>query len=277
MDPLPLREVWPQHLSALDARLREMDRSDVAEQLSAVAIPAQAIPGSPVEFSFMAYPIPRLTYEQRLATRFRPEETIVVAIASGSVGLILDHFGWIEWFEVCSLPELHAALMAFNTRFSRSVDLRNPHRSSTPLNVRQHSTFSDADWRAFFGVCARVLGHGDWFAARSDSWCSWTTFRRLAEDGHYWEAGLPNESELCDTYIADGGAWGQPFLYHELAHVLVPRTFNWESGTGADHRAGIKQQDIDRISSELRSDGIPHRITERLLEVKLFLGATRVA
>jgi len=92
----------------------------------------------------------------------------------------------------------------------------------------------------------------------------------LREDIHYWQAGIPAENELCATYVADGGTWGQPFTYQDLAHVIVPRSFSWEFGVGTDFQCGTKVQDIDRLSHALSGAGINHRKTDLLLEIKLY-------
>ena len=129
---------------------------------------------------------------------------------------------------------------------------------------------TDDEWRKFFLICARVPGRGDAVAFRSASWCGWTTFRKLQETVHYWSAGLPAEEELAPSYVRDGGTWGQPFLYQEIAHVVIPRQFSWEIGAGSEFRAGDKGQDIDRLSEELTAAGIAHRKTDLLLEIKLY-------
>ncbi|MDO3559818.1 hypothetical protein Q3P05_24915, partial [Ralstonia pseudosolanacearum] len=34
-------------------------------------------------------------------------------------------------------------------------------------------------WKNFFTTCAAILGEGAPAAAKSNTWCSWTTFKRL--------------------------------------------------------------------------------------------------
>ena len=129
---------------------------------------------------------------------------------------------------------------------------------------------TDEQWRTFFQICSRVLGPGSRRAAFSQSWCGWTTFQALREGVTYWEAGVPSENELESSYTTDGGTWGQPFSYQDLAHVIVPRTFDWESGMGAEFKYGTKEQDIDSLSRELAKAGIMHRKTDLVLEIKLY-------
>ena len=98
----------------------------------------------------------------------------------------------------------------------------------------------------------------------SDTWCSWTTFRRLAEnDAGYWTAGLPNAEDIAETHIKDGGVWGQPFSFVEIAHVIVPRTFITDDGT-------VKSQDIESLSRQLNAFTIPCRLSVGILEIKVY-------
>jgi hypothetical protein len=120
-----------------------------------------------------------------------------------------------------------------------------------------------------FGVCARVLGRGDRYAPRSESWCGWTTFDSLLDSMHYWSAGLPAEEDLDQAYIKDNGVWGQPFSYQQLAHIVIPREFFREI-IGSEYTNGTKVQDIARLSRELTHANIAHRLTDLVLEIKLY-------
>ena len=129
---------------------------------------------------------------------------------------------------------------------------------------------NDGQWRTFFETAGQVLGKGHRAANMSESWCAWTTFGRLAADAGYWKAGLPHADELRATYIADGGTWGQPFSYHELAHLIVPRTFEQEFVGDGQYRCVQRQQDTEELSRRLAEHGINHRKTDLVLEIKLF-------
>ena len=128
----------------------------------------------------------------------------------------------------------------------------------------------DEEWRLFFEIAGQVLGKGHDITELSDSWCAWTTFDQLVSNAVYWKAGLPNADELLRTYIADGGTWGQPFSYQELAHVIVPRTFDQEFVEDGQYRCVRKQQDIEELSRRLTERGINHRKTDLVLEIKLY-------
>ncbi len=79
-------------------------------------------------------------------------------------------------------------------------------------------------WKAFFLACRDVLGKGANNSQLSESWCAWTTFAALKFGGiRYWTCGIPNRTEIHDTHIEDGGLWGQPFLYDDIAHVVARR------------------------------------------------------
>lgn len=129
---------------------------------------------------------------------------------------------------------------------------------------------TDQQWKSFFETCARVLGAGDRNAGRSVSWCAWTTFTSLASHINYWTSGLPHVNEVDTAFIRDGGVWGQPFLYSDLAHIVIPREFFWETGEHSSYRNGTRQQDITALSAELTGLGIDHRLTDLVLEVKLY-------
>src|SRR5262245_55811288 len=129
---------------------------------------------------------------------------------------------------------------------------------------------SDEQWFAFFTVCARVLGPGNHRPTEHGSWCAWTTFTSLQEQVHYWSAGVPLASELHPVGTTDGGTWGQPFNFRDLAHVIIPREVYWEvTGTPEFHH-GTKLQDIERLSRELDAVNVPHRLTELVLEIKRY-------
>jgi hypothetical protein len=129
---------------------------------------------------------------------------------------------------------------------------------------------SDELWEAFFLACADILGPGHACAPSSQSWCAWTTFTRLAEDAGYWTGGLPGAGDIGDAYVKDGGVWGQPFSYADLAHIIVPRTFGWMTDGSEPFRSGRRHQDIRTLSLRLNEGGIGHRMTDRVLEIKLY-------
>lgn len=129
---------------------------------------------------------------------------------------------------------------------------------------------NNEEWKTFFQLGASILGAGAVAVQTSRSWCSWTTFRRLNEDAGYWTGGLPGIADIADTNIRDGGVWMQPFLYSELSHIIVPRRFFWESTPGPDYVSGIREQDIDTLSNRLTAVGIGHRLTDLVLDIKLY-------
>jgi hypothetical protein len=129
---------------------------------------------------------------------------------------------------------------------------------------------TDEQWKTFFETSARVLGPGDSHAARSGSWCGWTTFASLSTEFHYWSAGLPASQDIGDGFIKDNGVWRQPFLYRDLAHLVIPREFFWEICVPEQYSNGTKRQDLESLSSELTRASVPHRVTDLVLEVKLY-------
>jgi hypothetical protein len=122
---------------------------------------------------------------------------------------------------------------------------------------------TDAQWKLFFETCSAVLGKGHRMMKFSDTWCSWTTFRRLTEsDAGYWTAGLPNAEDIAEGHIRDGGVWGQPFQYSEIAHWIVPGKFIADDGTA-------KSQDIKRLSQTLKAASVPCTLSAGVLEIKV--------
>jgi hypothetical protein len=133
------------------------------------------------------------------------------------------------------------------------------------------TSMSDADWCTLLTTARRLLGLGQSMSWGSDSWCAWTTFSSLENWLTYWTCGLPEELEILDTGVADGSVWGQPFKYSDLAHLIIPATFYWErfdSVRGFEN--GYKHQNIVLLSKELRSLDVQHRLTDLVLEVKLY-------
>ena len=129
---------------------------------------------------------------------------------------------------------------------------------------------SDNDWLRFFTISAQVMGPGARLAEDSESWCAWTTFDALQRSVNYWSAGLPHESELSSVGTIDGGTWGQPFAYNEIAHLIIPAQFYWERIAANDFTQGVRHQDIQCLSKALTESGVPHRLTDLVLEIKLF-------
>ena len=129
---------------------------------------------------------------------------------------------------------------------------------------------TDDEWRQFFQIAGEVLGPGEWSSAESVSWCAFTTFSSLKMGAEYSNHGIPAASELGATSTTDGGTWGEPISYRDLAHVIVPRTFFWETKPSPNYANGTRHQDIDRLSDALLAAGIAHRLTDLVLEVKLY-------
>jgi hypothetical protein len=125
-------------------------------------------------------------------------------------------------------------------------------------------------WHRFFLSAAEVLGLGHRVARFSESWCSWTTFGRLQDDAGYWTGGIPALPDVFETHIGDGGVWGQPFLFSDLAHVIIPCKFYWETGPGVEYQNGWRIQPVEILSKELRALDVPHRLTDLVLEIKCY-------
>lgn len=106
-----LRDVCLEFAVAL---VRECENSNLrllAVELLRVAVPPQQLAGSPEAYSFLAYPVPRLSREERELLQVRENfERIRLRIRGGEVALELDCFGRIGWFFVTGLPQFFEPL-----------------------------------------------------------------------------------------------------------------------------------------------------------------------
>jgi hypothetical protein len=129
----------------------------------------------------------------------------------------------------------------------------------------------DDQWRRFFITCAEVLGDGDSSRRFSKTWCAFTTFDRLSDDAGYFTYGLPRLRDIESAWIKDASSWSQPIPFSKLAHLIVPKSFYWEAmQPDGKLEHGTREQDIIRLSERLVEADIPHRLTELVLEIKLY-------
>jgi len=116
-EPLPigiaLNEACPDLVASLISRLSNAGHSELADQLPKVLVVSQALAGNEDKFSFMAYPVPRLTFEERQTIPIKERDSIDLRLLDGSVVIDLDGYGRINWFHVSNLPNIYKALRAF--------------------------------------------------------------------------------------------------------------------------------------------------------------------
>lgn len=104
-----LVEACPQLVDSLIDSLNEGANPDLAEQVKRAFVPIQGMSTSHAEdFSFMAYPLPRITIEQRKIMQLGEEKSINVQLLRGRVRIAIDEFGQINWFYVIGSPETYA-------------------------------------------------------------------------------------------------------------------------------------------------------------------------
>lgn len=128
---------------------------------------------------------------------------------------------------------------------------------------------NNIEWIEFFKSCNQILGRGSRIQFHSDNWCSWTTFDRILKDTGYWQSGIPSESELASSGLKDGGTWGQPFEYCSIAHLILPRSFEFIGMYKDEFHHKKTEQDLDGLSSLLNKNGIEHVLSEYALELRL--------
>jgi hypothetical protein len=126
------------------------------------------------------------------------------------------------------------------------------------------------DWRKFFLICINELENHPGPSPGPWAWCSWTTYTRLALDCGYWSAPMLKEEDLGKHGTYDPGSWGQPFLYSDISHFILPRKFFWESDSSTSYSYTKHTQNINVISESLTRGDIEHRLSEFALEVKLY-------
>src|SRR5213079_1986471 len=80
-------------------------RRDLASDVYACALPPQALAGNAASFSFLAYPVPRYTFEERQKLAVVDLEPVQILLAGGKVTLDIDSFGRVGWFNVDGLPQ----------------------------------------------------------------------------------------------------------------------------------------------------------------------------
>ena len=107
-----LRVAYPQILVELATRLEDSDQ-DLVQQLPNVLVVSQVISGAPANFSFMAYPMPRLSFEQRQTMDLQGARSVNVDIPESHIRIDLDDFGKINWFYITNWPEMYVALRKF--------------------------------------------------------------------------------------------------------------------------------------------------------------------
>lgn len=126
------------------------------------------------------------------------------------------------------------------------------------------------NWQIFLKISAEHLNLNPCRINSKKTWCAWTTSERLGSDAGYWTAPIPLKSELLLENTSDGGTWGQPFHCCQLAHLIIPRRFSWETISDKKFDWGVHEQNIEGLSERLTVEGVPHRLSEYVLEVKLY-------
>lgn len=107
-----LRDAYPQILEKLAEHIDELGQ-DIVQQLNDILVASQVLNGTPENFSFMAYPVPRLTFEQRQLMDMQGTTSINVDLQESHIRIDLDDFGKINWFYITNLPEMYAALQKY--------------------------------------------------------------------------------------------------------------------------------------------------------------------
>ena len=101
---ISLSAACPAIFHLLKKHLLDGDQAELSLQLDAVFVPSQVIGGTGASFSFMAYPLPRLTSEERGSMEFVEEGSVFVSEQDTEIRIDLDGFGRINWFHVRNFP-----------------------------------------------------------------------------------------------------------------------------------------------------------------------------
>jgi hypothetical protein len=105
-----LRDVCPRVFAELARELQRIGETKLVFQLANILVPSQKLAGVPEEFSFMAYPMPYLTLEQRQATGVHDTRSVSVDLGEARIRVDMDVFGQINWFYVSDLPGMYSDL-----------------------------------------------------------------------------------------------------------------------------------------------------------------------
>lgn len=114
-----LKESWSNIFGEILTAVRDVGELETCMQLENVMVPLQNIKGSEREFSFMAYPVPRLTREQREKMEVRDFRSITVRLRAGRIQIGFDVFEQINWLSVSDIPELYLDLKRSLVEFQR--------------------------------------------------------------------------------------------------------------------------------------------------------------
>lgn len=52
--------------------------------------------------------------------------------------------------------------------------------------------------------------------------------------------------------------------------MIIPREFYWQFGELQEFKSGVRKQDLDKLSAILSTAGIEHRLTDLVLEIKVY-------
>jgi hypothetical protein len=96
--------------SELARELQRIGETTLVFQVANVLVPKQRVAGVPEEFSFLAYPMPYLTREQREAAGIQEWRSVSVNLGEARIRIDLDDFGQINWFYVSDLPGMYSDL-----------------------------------------------------------------------------------------------------------------------------------------------------------------------
>lgn len=99
-----LKDACPAFFNELVQYFSRINALNVIRQLEDVWVAAQVISGTEVDFSFMAYQLPRLTVEQRESMPFLGADSISIEFDGAQVTIDLDDFGRVNWFRVTNYP-----------------------------------------------------------------------------------------------------------------------------------------------------------------------------
>ena len=108
-----LKDACPSIFLGLTEQLSKLGADQLTRQLNNVSIALQALDGTPESFSFMAYPVPGLTLEERQSMDLKDTESVEMNLGPAQIRIDLDDFGQINWFYVTNLPGMYSEIRKF--------------------------------------------------------------------------------------------------------------------------------------------------------------------
>lgn len=107
-----LKDASPALCNWITSQLERLDKHELCRQINAVWLLQQQLAGVEQQYSFMAYPLPRLTRQERQTAVFVGASAHSLAEHEIEVIIDLDDFGIVNWIRVENFPQSYIEIEA---------------------------------------------------------------------------------------------------------------------------------------------------------------------